>query len=67
MHVSLEGYVVRRTTEKAVGLAKSGSTILHDDLTWVPRSVCEDGDALAEGDTDITVAEWFADKEGLDY
>lgn len=32
---------------------------------WLPRSVCLDGDAVDEGDTDLVVAEWFAAKEGL--
>lgn len=32
---------------------------------WAPRSVCECGDELSVGDTDIVVQEWFAEKEGL--
>jgi len=32
---------------------------------WIPRSVCEDGDALEEGDTDVVVQEWFAEREGM--
>ena len=49
------------TTEKAVLVAfKDGCE------TWVPRSVCDDGDDLAKGDTDIVVELWFAKREGLD-
>jgi hypothetical protein len=32
---------------------------------WIPRSVCECGDDLAEGDSDVVVQEWFAEREGL--
>ena len=32
---------------------------------WIPRSVCECGDELSKGDTDIVVQGWFAEKEGL--
>lgn len=52
---------VIRTTRDAV-------LVRFKDLkqVWIPRSVCQDGDTLKEGDTDIMVAEWFAEKEGLD-
>lgn len=60
VYVDLDGYRVARTTAKAVLLAKG------DFEVWVPRSVCEDGDELDMGDTDICVAEWFAEREGLD-
>ena len=33
---------------------------------WIPRSVCENGADLDEGDTDLVVADWFINKEGLD-
>lgn len=32
---------------------------------WIPRSVCEDGDDLEEGDTSVVVRSWWADREGL--
>lgn len=35
------------------------------DEVWVPRSVCEDGDSLEKGDTDVRVEPWFAEKEGM--
>jgi hypothetical protein len=59
-YVSLDGYIVVRTTEQAVLLRdRSGRD------TWIPRSQCEDGDALDIDDTDICVASWFASREGL--
>jgi hypothetical protein len=60
--VTLDGVdQVIRTSGKAV-------LVRFDDLreVWIPRSVREDGADLGEGDTDIVVAEWFAEKEGLD-
>lgn len=33
---------------------------------WIPRSVCECGSELSEGDTDIVVADWYIEQEGLD-
>jgi hypothetical protein len=34
---------------------------------WVPRSVCENGDELDIGDTDICVQRWFAEREDLPF
>ena len=64
--VTLEGYIVRRTTGKAVALVKEGAGFMAD-LLWVPRALCRDGDRLEEGDTDLEVAEFKADELGLDY
>ncbi len=36
------------------------------DLTWLLRSMCEDGGNLDIGDTDISVAENIAEERGLD-
>lgn len=38
---------------------------LDDREVWIPRSVCLEGDALDVGDTDLIVADWFLEKEGL--
>jgi len=38
---------------------------LGDREVWIPRSVCLEGDALDVGDTDLIVADWFIEKEGL--
>lgn len=38
---------------------------LGDREVWVPRSVCLEGDMLDVGDTDLIVADWFIEKEGL--
>lgn len=68
-YVTLDGYVVRRTTPGAVGLAKAQVGLVNggERIVWVPRSLCEDGFGLEEGDTDIVVQEWKAEQEGLDY
>jgi hypothetical protein len=68
-YVTLDGYVVRRTSEKAVGIAKDmpGLSAAAAPLTWLPRSACTDGDALDVGDTDIVCAEWIAEERGLDF
>lgn len=49
-----------RTTAKAVLVRFTDGR-----ETWIPRSACEGGDDLEEGDTDIVVANWFIEKEGL--
>ena len=50
---------IRKATDKAVLIVVDGED--H----WVPRSVCLDGDSLAEGDEDLIVADWWLKKEGL--
>lgn len=65
---TLDGYVVVRTTDKAVGLAKSSDVIdRRTELTWIPRGWCQDGDMLKEGDTDVTMFESQAEAKGLDF
>ena len=51
---------IRKATDKAVLIATEDGT-----EHWVPRSVCLDGDALAVGDDDLIVADWWLEKEGL--
>jgi len=67
--VALDGYVLTNQTERAIGIVKVGiEAFTKGNLVWVPRSLVEDeGETLAGGDTDIVVAEWFAEREGLDY
>lgn len=65
-YVTLEGYIVRRTTDKAVALVKEGAGP-RADLIWVPRGWCRDGSELEEGDTDIMMFDDRADDKGLDY
>ena len=48
------------TTEKAVLVR-----FTNGQETWIPRSVCDSGDDLAKGDTDIVVQGRFAAREGL--
>lgn len=59
--VTLDGYQVVHFTERAI-LARHMKSATE---SWIPRSVCEAGDRLSIGETDIVVAEWFAEKEGL--
>jgi len=64
--VTLDGYVVRRTTAKAVGLTKEGAGY-QADITWVPRGCMRDGDDLQEGDTDLECMEFKAVEKELDH
>jgi hypothetical protein len=57
---AIGGEVVKTTDAAVLVDLKDGS-----DQKWVPRSVCEDGDSLEEGDDDLRVEKWFAEKEGL--
>ncbi|WP_048647528.1 hypothetical protein [Nitratireductor soli] len=38
---------------------------LDDQEIWIPRSVCLEGDTLDVGDTDLIVADWWLEQEGL--
>lgn len=60
---SLDKVEVVATTDKAVKVAWDRNGVVN--MQWIPRSVCEDGDRLSEGDTDVIVETWFIDKEGL--
>jgi hypothetical protein len=61
-YITLSGVdEVIATTEKAVLVSFSNFR-----ETWIPRSLCDNGECLEKGDTDIVVQEWFAKKEGLD-
>jgi hypothetical protein len=62
-YVTLDGYVVIAVTPDAVGIAKSES----GDPTWIPRSLCDAGDDLEKGDSDLSVVRWKADQTELDY
>ena len=62
-YVTLEGYTIKATTVAAIGLAKG----TEPELTWVPRSCCQDGDTLDRGDTDICVREDMAESKGLSF
>ena len=63
MWSTLDRYRVDQTTTRAVLLIDTTS----GEKTWVPRSLCMGGDLLSPPMTDIIVATWFADKEGLRY
>jgi hypothetical protein len=62
----LDGYIIRRTTEKAIALVKEGAGPMAD-LIWVPRGWCRDGDTLEVGDTDLMVFTDRAIEKNLDY
>lgn len=59
---------VKRTTEKAVLLQ---SDTLADELglktneIWVPRSVIKSGRDLAESSCDVSIAEWWLEKQAM--
>lgn len=50
---------VLSVTERAVLLD------LDNREQWIPRSVIEDGEDVVVFQTDLYVAEWFVEKEGL--
>lgn len=50
---------VIRTTERAVLIDLDG------DETWIPRSVCRDGEHIDESWTEIEVANWWLRQEKL--
>jgi hypothetical protein len=53
---------VIRTTEKAVLVRFKN---VNQEDTWISRSACACGDDLTEGDSDVVVQKWFAEREGL--
>lgn len=55
---TIEAEIIR-ATDAAVLVDFEGREV------WIPRSVCLEGDALDVGDTDMIVADWFLEKEGL--
>ena len=64
-YVTLEGYVVRRTTELVIGISRMDEPFAP--LAWLPRSACDQGEHLVEGDDDIVVRESIAEEKGLDF
>jgi len=60
---TLDGYEVDMTTDRAVLVKRVGKP--SEAKTWIPRSLCMDGEELALRDRDIVVKTWFADKESL--
>lgn len=65
-HVTVEGYIVRRQTDRAVALVKEGAG-WQAELIWVPRASCHGGEILEVGDTDLQINQNMADEKGLDY
>jgi hypothetical protein len=53
--------LVEQTTDKAV-LVK----LEEGESTWIPRSVCEDGDSIEEDDEELHVATWWLRKNDID-
>lgn len=59
--VTLTGEILRPSTHRAILFrCENGAE------KWIPRSVCLDGDALSESDTEIVVAAWFCEKENIE-
>lgn len=54
---------VMSQTEKAVKI----KAILYgrEKYLWVPRSLIEEGDDVAEGESEIRVKTWWAEQEGF--
>lgn len=65
-YVTLDGYIVRRKTDQALGIRKAKEDPMGE-VIWVPRSTCRDGDILDVGDTDIECMEFMAEQKDLDY
>lgn len=63
--VALDGYEIFVTTDRAIGIAKAGEYISGGEVIWIPKSQCAFD--YPKGETDIEVAKWLADQEGLDY
>lgn len=51
---------VKKTTDDAVLFQTDDGTEF-----WVPRSVCLDGQEIDEGDTDIVIADWWLEANGV--
>ena len=64
-YATLDGYIVSIVTERAIAVRKQAD--VSADVQWIPKSQVQDGSEIVKHDTDIAVAKWFADKEGLDY
>ena len=63
--VTLTDYVVVQTRTKAVALRKRKD--LAAEWIWLPRAMCQDGESLEVGDTDLCVRESMAEEKGLDW
>lgn len=48
-----------KTTEKAILILIDGGE------RWVPRAVCLEGDGLEAGDSDVIIADWWLEREGM--
>lgn len=59
--VSIDGYIVKRETDRAVLVVKAGHEV------WIPRSVIDQGEVADVGDTDLSVEQWFAKRTSLDF
>lgn len=53
--------------DQVIHTTKIAVLVRFKDLNevWIPRSVCECGDEIAVWDTDIVVADWYIEREGL--
>lgn len=51
---------VTKVTDGAVLFEQADGT-----ETWIPRSVCIDGEDVEVGDSDLIVADWWLDKNGV--
>jgi hypothetical protein len=79
VYAYLNDYVVAAETHLDVAVTKTDAynsggwlrlrlwAMPSSRVTWLPRALCEDGDSLEVGDTDLRCAAWLAAQEGLDW
>lgn len=60
-YVLIEADCIKAATDRAV------LAVIDGEEHWIPRSVIEDGDDIVAGGDpeELSVAEWFVNKEGL--
>jgi hypothetical protein len=56
---TLAGDVIRATDSAVLFERNDGAEF------WVPRRCCLQGDEVEVGDTDLVVADWWLEKQGL--
>jgi hypothetical protein len=65
-YVTIDGYVVRKTTDAAIAITKDVRP-LPAEFIWVPKACCDSGYELDVGDTDIIVQQYIAVQKELDF
>ncbi len=63
MGVIISRFVIK-TTPDAVGVVERDADE-DEEITWIPRSVIDEGWAVEPGEQDLEVRTWWAEREGL--